>query len=113
MKKKIILIFVVLLVSMIFLFLVGCTENERVKRFGGKIVYDLPVNKKFVNVTWKEDNLWILTTDMTAGDAPRTYRFSEKSSMGIIEGEIEIVEHKKEADKIEKGNNVLDLTWDK
>lgn len=88
----------------IFLFLVGtllfsCTENKRAKSWGGSETIYLPENTKLVNVTWKSDDLWILTQPMEPGDEPKNYRFKEKSSWGVLEGTIIIKEVKKEYKK--------------
>jgi hypothetical protein len=34
--------------------LFSCTENSRIKNFGGEGDLDLPSGNKLVNVTWKE-----------------------------------------------------------
>mgnify|MGYP000110668888 CR=1 FL=1 len=81
----------------LFAFMLGmasCTQNEMAKSFGGKAIYTLPKGEKLVNVTWKEDHLWYLTKPMTANDTPETYTFKEKSSFGIIEGSVTLIETK-------------------
>jgi hypothetical protein len=73
----------------------GCTENSRVKNFGGTGTYEIPSDKKFVNVTWKETELWIVTRNRTASDSTyETYQFQEKSSFGMVEGTYIIKETK-------------------
>lgn len=74
--------------------LVSCTDNEMARRYGGSEVINLPIGEKLVNVTWKEDNLWLLTSDMNPEDSAHTYNFREKSNLGIMEGEITIIETK-------------------
>lgn len=65
----------------------SCTDNDRVKNWGGTAQFTIPANEKFVNVTWKETELWIVTRDrITADTTYDTYRFQEKSGLGIIEG---------------------------
>lgn len=78
MKKVIILILCTLTLS--------CTENQRAKEYGGTAKITLPPNKKLINVTWKETNLWYLTRPMTPSDSAETYTFQEESSYGIWEG---------------------------
>jgi hypothetical protein len=93
MKNKTILsaLCVLLFVS----FISGCTDLSRAKGFGGTAKVDLAPNKKLVNVTWKDgDNLWVLTRDMRPGELPETYTFTEKSSLGVVEGAVLLVEHK-------------------
>jgi starvation-inducible outer membrane lipoprotein len=71
----------------------SCTDNERVKNFGGSAIMEIPFNQKFVNVTWKESELWVLTKQRTNEDTTyNTYHFSEKSSWGVMEGTYTITE---------------------
>jgi len=81
--KKLLLI---LAAAMIF---GSCTENARARNFGGTEVIQLRQGEKFVNATWKDTNLWIVTQDQNG-----TYHFREKSSMGWVEGEIILNETK-------------------
>jgi len=75
--------------------LVACTENARVKNFGGTGELSVPADQKFVNVTWKENELWIVTRVRTAADTTYdTYRFQEESSWGMVEGTYIITEKK-------------------
>lgn len=71
--------------------LIGCTENQSSRKYGGKSTISLESGERLVNITWKEDDLWILTRQDTSV-WPKTYKFSEKSNLGILEGEILIVE---------------------
>lgn len=73
----------------------ACTENSRVKNFGGDGTINLPVNQKLVNVTWKETQIWYLTRPMTSLDTAQTYQFHEESSYGVFEGTYTIIEIKK------------------
>jgi hypothetical protein len=72
----------------------SCTENERVKDWGGEGTIKLPKGKKLVNVTWKETQIWYLTRNMDSNDVAETYEFHEESSYGVIEGTYKIVETK-------------------
>jgi hypothetical protein len=72
----------------------SCTENERVKAWGGEGTIKLPKGKKLVNVTWKETQIWYLTRNMDSNDVAETYEFHEESSYGVIEGTYKIVETK-------------------
>lgn len=76
-----------------FLAVVGCTEQDRAKSFGGSTTVELPEGKKLVMVTWKESQIWFLTRDMREGDLVETYNFAEKSAWGILEGSVTIKEH--------------------
>jgi hypothetical protein len=64
---------------------VSCTDNARSRSWGGKETVILHENEVLVNATWKETNLWLLTKDTTTGEM----FFREKSSYGILEGEIQ------------------------
>jgi hypothetical protein len=70
----------------------SCTENSRAKTWGGSMTINLEPNQKLVNVTWKDTDMWILTRPMRAGDIIETYKFGEKSTWGVMEGQITIVE---------------------
>jgi hypothetical protein len=72
----------------------SCTENSRVKRFGGVGEIDLPQGKKLVNITWKQDEIWYLTRNMRNDEVAETYQFQEESSWGVVEGTYIIHESK-------------------
>jgi hypothetical protein len=74
--------------------LVSCTENSRVKNFGGTGNINLPQGQKLVNVTWKENQIWYLTRKMKKDETPETYQFQEESSWGVVEGTYNIRETK-------------------
>lgn len=78
----------IILVGIIGWLTVGCTENTRTKRFGGTMTINVPPTEKFINATWKDDELWYLTRDRREGETPENWKFQEKSSFGMIEGTI-------------------------
>ena len=82
MKK--IIFSVIMLVSVIMCF-TGCTEHD--------VVVDLPEGQKLEEVTWKDTELWYLTRLMREDEFPETHVFQEKSSWGIWEGTVTIIEH--------------------
>jgi len=84
---------VLVLVGMI-ISLGSCTENVRVKTWGGEGTINLPKGRKLVNVTWKETQVWYLTRPMKNDDVAETYQFQEESSWGMIEGTYNIIETK-------------------
>jgi len=86
MKKIAILLFMALA-------LMSC-ENSVTKNFGGKMIVNIPVGQKLVNATWKNDDFWYLTRNMTSRDTAETYTFQEKSNSGIFQGVVIIIEHK-------------------
>lgn len=80
---------------MVAVTLASCTKNARVKNFGGTANLTIPHNEKFVNVTWKETELWVITKTRTPIDTTYdTYIFKEHSSLGILEGTYIIKETK-------------------
>lgn len=82
MKKIIFILFTFILFS--------CTKNERARNFGGTETIILDSNVRLINLTWKENNLWILTKKDTI--KPSIYYFKEKSNFGFQEGQITIIE---------------------
>jgi hypothetical protein len=72
----------------------SCTENSRVKNWGGDGTLTLPKGQKLVNVTWKESQIWYLTRPMTSQDSCQIYTFHEESSWGMMEGTYTIIETK-------------------
>lgn len=70
----------------------GCTENQRAKSMGGTMTVTLPAGTKFVNATWKGEELWYLTRPMHTNESAETHAFKEKSSFGIVEGTVLFVE---------------------
>ena len=85
--KKLILLFCAALA------LSSCTENMKVKSFGGTSTIEIPAVQKFVLATWKDENLWITTKVRTSADSVKSeYRFAEKASFGVMEGTYIIIE---------------------
>lgn len=87
--KKILALCVVGLVA---LSMVGCTDNQRAKTFGGTTKIELPKGKKLVNATWKNNNLWYVVRDAKSGETPEVVEFVEASNFGIVEGKIIFIE---------------------
>jgi hypothetical protein len=79
--------------TIIFL-LISCTENERVKAFGGDGTINLPKGRKLINITWKESQVWYLTRPMRPDEIAEKYQFQEESSWGMVEGTYAIIEFK-------------------
>jgi hypothetical protein len=82
----------IILCSLALLF--GCTENHRVKHWGGIMDINLPRNEKLVSVEWKGSSLWYLTRPMQTNEAPEIHNFVEKSNLGVAEGKVVFVESK-------------------
>lgn len=64
----------------------SCTNNQRARSFGGTETVKLLPNEEFVNITWKQDNLWIIVKDKNTGK----FYAREKSSFGIMQGKVVI-----------------------
>lgn len=84
----------VFLAILIGIMVTSCTENSRVKNWGGEGTINLPKGRKLVNVTWKETEIWYLTRQMDSNDVAETYQFHEESSYGVVEGTYNIIETK-------------------
>lgn len=73
--------------AMLFSFImltVGCTENASVREYGGTMEMKLNKNERFVNITWKENDLWIVVEDTVE----HKFIFREKSRLGLAEGKV-------------------------
>lgn len=69
---------------MTLLALASCTDNQRARNFGGTETVKLEPNEKLINITWKQDNLWIVVQDTVTN----TFYAREKSSFGIVQGKV-------------------------
>ena len=88
-NKDLLLIVLVLLVAIVTA-CSSCTANERARNFGGTEHITLDKGERLVNMTWKQDDLWVLTKQDST--KPSTYTFKEKSSYGVWEGMIVVTE---------------------
>ena len=89
-----ILVGIVMFVFVMFV-LSRCTSEQSVtKNWGGTMNIEIEPNQKLVEVTWKDDSLWLLTKDMQEQDIAENYRFQEKDVTGILEGTVFIEEKK-------------------
>jgi len=80
-------------IVILVIFTSGC-DNFIARQLGGTINVNLPTNTKLVNVTWKEGDLWLLTRPAYAGEAVETFRFEERSMLGVLQGTVTITETK-------------------
>ena len=74
------------MIAITLLALVSCTDNQRARSFGGTETVKLEPNEKFINITWKQDNLWIIVQDTITGN----YYAREKSNFGVLQGKVVI-----------------------
>lgn len=72
------------MVAITLLALASCTDNQKARNYGGTETVKLEPQEKFINITWKQDNLWIVVQDTITG----TYYAREKSSFGVWEGKV-------------------------
>lgn len=70
--------------------LIGCTENQRARQFGGDMTVNLDKGERLVTATWKETSLWLLTKQDTT--KPSVYRFKENSGYDYWNGVVTIKE---------------------
>jgi hypothetical protein len=84
----------VLVIALLAISLASCTENSRVKNWGGEGTINLPKGQKLINVTWKETQIWYLTRPMDSSDVAETYKFQEESSYDVMEGTYNFIETK-------------------
>lgn len=85
-------------VILLLLILVGIgywisTTQFGSKHFGGTYTINIEENKKLVNVTWKDEQIWLLTKKSNISDISETYEFKEDSRFNVIEGTVVIKEN--------------------
>jgi len=83
---------VLFILAVLFTVTFTSCENFMTRNFGGSQTIELQPGQKLVNVTWKKNQVWILTETRLDSIKPKTYKFKEKSNMGVMEGEITLVE---------------------
>lgn len=78
-------------------------DNYKAKHLGGTMTVELEKDQKLVTCSWKggtqsgstslqSTSLWILTRTRKEGEQAETYKYSEKSTMGVLEGTVVIQE---------------------
>ncbi len=72
--------------------LTSCTKQEQVRNYGGKMECKLAPGQKLINVTWKENDFWVLTRPMKSTDSAEIYTFNESASYGEFNGKVTIYE---------------------
>ncbi|MEM9824779.1 MAG: hypothetical protein AAF985_27080 [Bacteroidota bacterium] len=75
----------------------SCTKNESARNFGGKTTINLPCNTMLFDITWKGNDLWydyVPMPETVCGQVyePKNHTFQEKSSYGILDGTVIIIE---------------------
>ena len=88
MKKK---IFAALLIAMLTATsLSGCQLAAR--SFGGDVKIELEPGQKLEMITWKNNDLWILTRPMRVEEEAETHTFNQSSEFGVLEGTVTVIE---------------------
>lgn len=64
----------ILVMAAVLFALSSCTEQMKVREFGGTMEVKLPKGEKLIMATWKETNLFYLTEPMDSG----CYKFYKK-----------------------------------
>lgn len=84
----------ILIIALALGIFTSCTENDMARNWGGSQTIHIVKGQKVVQASWKDGDLWILTRPMIESDTATTWTYSEKSDMGMMEGEIKFVESK-------------------
>lgn len=92
MLKRLLSVYVLVVLLVLAVVSAGCTANARARQFGGNITIELPVGEELVTATWKEAHLWYLTRSRPANQPPRTLKFTESSQYGLLQGTVTFVE---------------------
>jgi hypothetical protein len=66
--------------------------NYFTRAVGGNMTVELEKDQKLINCSWKQTDLWVLTRVRKEGEQPDTYKYTEKSTYGVLEGTVTIVE---------------------
>jgi hypothetical protein len=69
------------------LVLAGC-EQSVTRSLGGDMTIDLPCGQKYVNASWKQDNLWYATRPAEPGERFVKVTYKESSLLGILQGTV-------------------------
>lgn len=85
MKKTVLII--AMIICCIF---TGC--HYTTKNYGGEMTIELEPGQKLEEITWKDDDLWILSRPMREDEQSETHTFYEKSEWGVFEGTVTVVE---------------------
>lgn len=90
-KEAFIYIAILVVVLLVYFFF---SSNFVAKQFGGKTTIELKEGEKFINATWKDNNIWIITEKNKENTKQKEYKMKEYSNFGVLEGEVTIKEPK-------------------
>lgn len=85
MKKS--LLIIIMIVCCVF---TGCHNTTR--SFGDSMTVELEPGQKLEEITWKDNDLWILSRPMREDEQAETHTFHEDSEWGVFEGTVTVVE---------------------
>lgn len=77
---------------------VGIDNQAVTKTMGGTTTVTLEPNRKLVSLSWKGNNLWVLSRNMEPREAPNVYHYDESSRFGVLEGRVIVIESKVKGD---------------
>jgi hypothetical protein len=69
-----------------------CSCNQVTKMYGGSMNVELEKDQKLINVSWKQDSLWMLTRSRRADEPIEKYKYEENSAFGLLQGTVTIIE---------------------
>jgi len=80
--------------ALVALVMLTSCENLVTRNFGGSQTIELEKGQRLVEITFKDNDLWILTEPMDSDYVPKTKTFYEDSNLGVMQGKITIVEQR-------------------
>lgn len=88
------IVIIIFIISALIVLARACSQQSITRNWGGEMDMHLEPNRKLVEVTWKNDNIWYLTKPMTDDDIAEVYEFAESDAIGVFEGTLHIYETK-------------------
>ena len=85
---------IIIVIVILAFFVTRCAPQGCARHLGGTATTQISAGNKLVNVTWKDSQMWILTKPMASNDIAETYKFSERSLLGLLQGTVIIKESK-------------------
>lgn len=90
----------------------SCSDQGMTRSYGGTEEVNLEPNRKLIEITWKDTDLWYLTRAMTEDDVAEDYIFQQKHSVGWVEGKVIIHERKMSEEEYQEYLETKDLETD-
>lgn len=86
--------FLILSVIVLMFISVSCTEQQRVRNFGGTMTIDVEPGQEIMMATFKGEDLFYMTRPMSEDYVPTTKKLVESSSFGVLESTVIFKESK-------------------